>query len=149
MTVEIYTDGACSGNPGKGGAAAILLFNGHEKKVSQGYKKTTNNRMELRGAILGLQTLTRKVDCKIYTDSEYVQKGISMWINGWKARNWKTKAGQDVKNKDLWILLDSECQKHNCEFQWVKAHAGNKYNEMVDQLAVNAMYKTLKDDKVE
>lgn len=129
--VEIYTDGACSGNPGPGGFAAVLLWGGEQREVVGGERFTTNNKMEILAAINGLKALTRTdVKIKLYTDSLYLQKGITEWIEGWKKKNFK-----DVKNVELWKELDSISSKLNIEWYWVKAHAGNKYNEIADELA--------------
>lgn len=135
--LEIYTDGACSGNPGIGGYGAILIWGDNTKEVSGGEKLTTNNKMELMGAIQGLKSITNtEVKVKIYTDSTYVQKGMTEWIENWKRKNFK-----DVKNVELWKELDDLNSKLNIEWHWVKAHAGNKYNEMADALAKSEITK--------
>jgi ribonuclease HI len=134
-TVELYTDGACLGNPGPGGWAALLRFNGTEKELSGGDPGTTNNRMEMQAVIEGLKALSRPSTVTVYTDSQYVQKGITEWINGWKARGWKTAAKKPVKNVDLWLELDKTQERHSVTWQWVKGHAGHPENERVDDLA--------------
>lgn len=133
--VEIFTDGACKGNPGKGGWGALLVANGREKELFGGENDTTNNRMELRAVIEALLILKRPCDVVVYTDSQYVQKGISEWIHGWKARNWRTAAKEPVKNADLWQALDAAQANHTIEWRWVKGHAGHPGNERADQLA--------------
>lgn len=141
MSVEIYTDGACSGNPGPGGWGAILRWNGHEKELSGGAEETTNNRMELMAAIVSLETLTRPAQVVLTTDSVYVKDGITKWLEGWKARGWKTAAKKPVKNQDLWERLDSAVQRHDITWKWVKGHAGHPDNERADQLAFAAIPK--------
>jgi len=133
--VEIYTDGACSGNPGPGGWGAILRWRGEEREIWGGEPDTTNNRMELTAAIKALETLNRQVSVILYTDSKYVKDGITTWIIGWKARNWKTAAKKAVKNVDLWQALDDAVSKHDVEWRWVKGHAGHPENERADELA--------------
>ena len=134
-TVELYTDGACLGNPGPGGWAALLRFNGTEKELSGCDPDTTNNRMEMQAVIEGLKALSRPSTVTVYTDSQYVQKGITEWINGWKAKGWKTAAKKPVKNVDLWLELDKTQERHSVTWQWVKGHAGHPENERVDDLA--------------
>lgn len=133
--IEIYTDGACKGNPGVGGWGAWLKFNAHEKSISGGENNTTNNRMELTAVIRALEALKRSSKVKIYTDSVYVQKGMTEWIAGWKAKNWRTASKKPVKNDDLWQTLDQLAQQHQIEWCWVKGHAGNAGNERADMLA--------------
>lgn len=133
--VEIYADGACKGNPGPGGWGAILMFADKEKPLYGGETLTTNNRMELTAVIRALEALKRPCDIKIYTDSSYVQKGITEWVHNWKLRNWRTADKKPVKNDDLWKRLDSLVQTHNIEWIWVKGHAGNIGNERADALA--------------
>ncbi len=133
--VEIYTDGACSGNPGPGGYAAILKFGESYKEISQGYRHTTNNRMEMMAVIKALEALKKPSQVKIYTDSKYVMDGITKWIDGWKAKGWKTAAKKPVKNKELWQEIDAVVNKHSVEFIWVKGHAGHEGNERADELA--------------
>ncbi len=133
--VEIYADGACKGNPGPGGWGAWLTYEGKEKTLSGGEPLTTNNRMELTAVIRALEALKKPCTVKIYTDSSYVQKGISEWIVGWKARNWRTADKKPVKNEDLWKMLDNLAKQHQIEWIWVKGHAGNAGNERADALA--------------
>ncbi len=133
--VELYTDGACSGNPGPGGWGALLIWGKHRRELSGGEKATTNNRMELQAVIEGVRALKRRVPVTIYTDSVYVMKGITEWIHNWKARGWKTAAKQPVKNEDLWRQLDDVLQGHDVTWQWVKGHDGNPGNEAADALA--------------
>ena len=131
----MYTDGACRGNPGPGGWGVLLLSNGVEKELCGGVAETTNNRMELTAAIKGLQAIKRSCAVTIYTDSEYVQRGISEWLEQWKQRGWKTAAKKPLKNVDLWQQLDEEVGRHQVAWQWVKGHSGNPGNEKADQLA--------------
>lgn len=133
--VDIYTDGACSGNPGPGGWGAVLLAGRHEKEIWGGEAQTTNNRMELMAVIQALDHLKRPVKARVHTDSQYVQKGISEWIHGWKARGWKTAAKTPVKNADLWQELERAAQRHDVQWIWVRGHAGNAGNERADALA--------------
>lgn len=135
--VEIFTDGACSGNPGPGGWGVVLRWRGVEKELFGGEPETTNNRMELTAAIRGLEALKkqRRVTVRLYTDSEYVKKGITEWIGGWKARGWKTAAKAPVKNADLWQALDAARAAHDVTFHWVRGHAGHPENERADALA--------------
>jgi ribonuclease HI len=134
MTVEIYTDGACSGNPGPGGWGAVLKFEGQERELSGGESQTTNNRMELTAAIQALAALHRPCSVVLHTDSQYVHKGISQWILGWKRKGWRTTTGP-VKNIDLWQELDRLNQHHQVEWRWVKGHNGHPENERADALA--------------
>lgn len=134
-SVEIFTDGACKGNPGPGGWGAILLASGKEKEMFGGELKTTNNRMELKAVIEALQALKRPCEVIVHTDSQYVQKGISEWIHGWKTRGWKTAAKEPVKNADLWQALDAAQAQHRIQWRWVKGHAGHPGNERADELA--------------
>ena len=137
MKLKIYTDGACSGNPGKGGWAAIILDKETIKlNISGNEKNTTNNRMELMAPIMALKKIKKKSEIIIFTDSKYVKEGITDWIKKWKLNNWKGSNKKSVKNKDLWIKLDNACLKHKVTWKWVKAHAGNKYNNLADELAV-------------
>lgn len=133
--IDIYTDGACSGNPGPGGWGALLRTEGHEKEIWGGELATTNNRMELLAVIRALELLKRPVRARVHTDSQYVQKGISEWIHGWKARGWKTAAKAPVKNVDLWQALDKVASSHQIDWIWVKGHAGHPENERADALA--------------
>ena len=138
-TVEIYTDGACRGNPGPGGWAALLRVGAHEKVLSGATEKTTNNRMELMAAIEGLAALTQPSAAVLTTDSQYVRKGITQWIAGWKRNGWKTSARKPVKNQDLWQRLDEVLEPHEVEWHWVKGHSGHVENERVDQAANDAI----------
>ena len=143
--VDIYTDGDCSGNPGPGGWGAILRSGTHEKEIWGGEPATTNNRMELLAVIRALNTLKRSVNVRVHTDSQYVQKGISEWIHGWKARGWKTAAKESVKNADLWRALDEARDRHQVKWLWVRGHSGHVENERADELArrgVDAVRKT-------
>jgi ribonuclease HI len=133
--VEIYSDGACRGNPGPGGWGAILRFNGVEKELFGGEAATTNNKMELTAVIRALEALKQPSKVRVYTDSQYVQKGIKEWIHGWKRNGWKTAAKEPVKNKELWMELDEIRKKHEIEWHWVKGHAGHPENERADALA--------------
>lgn len=133
--VEIFTDGACKGNPGRGGWGALLVAGGHKKEMFGGELNTTNNRMELKAVIEALTALKRPCEVIVHTDSQYVQKGISEWIHGWKARGWKTAAKEPVKNVDLWQALDAAQGKHQIQWRWVKGHAGHEGNERADALA--------------
>ena len=136
MKFKIYTDGACSGNPGKGGWAAIIIEGENQSNISGSENNTTNNRMELMAPIMALKKIKSKSEITIYTDSRYVKDGITEWIKKWKLNNWKSSNKKPVKNKDLWIKLDTLCQKHKVTWKWVKAHAENKMNNLVDELAV-------------
>ena len=133
--VEIYTDGACSGNPGPGGWGAILRYGDTEKELSGGEKETTNNRMEMMAAITSLESLTRPMHVDIYTDSTYVRDGITKWIHGWKKRGWRTADKKPVKNMELWERLEAAVERHEIEWHWVKGHAGHPENERADELA--------------
>lgn len=133
--VEIYTDGACRGNPGPGGWGASLRFNGQQKDLYGSAQKTTNNRMELMAVIQALESLTRSCTVKVYTDSKYVLDGMTKWLPGWKKRGWKTAAKKPVKNVDLWQRLDAAVQANEVSWQWVKGHSGNAGNEYADLLA--------------
>lgn len=139
MSIEIYTDGACSGNPGPGGWGAILRWNGHEKEMSGGEPETTNNRMEMMAVIQALEALKRPSTVDLYTDSKYVMQGVNEWLAGWKARGWKSASKKPVKNQDLWERIDSLIQKHQVKFHWVKGHAGHPENERADKLATSAI----------
>jgi ribonuclease HI len=133
--VVIYTDGACSGNPGPGGWGAVLISGGHRKDLWGGEPATTNNRMELMAAIQALEALKKSCEVEVHTDSKYVQDGISQWIHGWKARGWKTADKKPVKNEDLWRRLDAARGRHQVKWLWVKGHAGHELNEHADALA--------------
>ena len=134
-TVEVWTDGACSGNPGPGGWGAILSYKGKERELSGGEALTTNNRMELMGAIAALESLTRPCTVALHTDSQYLRQGITAWIHGWKKNGWKTADRKPVKNEELWKRLDAALKQHKIEWKWVKGHAGDEMNERADALA--------------
>jgi len=133
--VTAYTDGACKGNPGPGGWGVLLEYQGNRRELSGGERETTNNRMELTAAIKALETLTRPCHVRVYTDSQYVSKGISQWLPGWIRNNWRTASKSPVKNADLWQRLHTLQAKHRVEWHWVKGHSGNPGNERADQLA--------------
>jgi len=133
--VEIFTDGACRGNPGPGGWGALLRYNGREKSLHGGERDTTNNRMELMAAIRALESLTRPCKVHLTTDSQYVMKGITEWMANWKKRGWKTASRQPVKNVDLWQRLDAALEPHEVKWEWVRGHTGHPENELADQLA--------------
>ena len=135
VAVEMFTDGACSGNPGPGGWGAVLRWRGTEKELYGGEPHTTNNRMELMAVIAGLETLKRPCRVDVHTDSQYVQKGISEWLKRWKARGWKTAEGQPVKNEDLWRRLEEAAARHQVAWHWVRGHSGHPENERADGLA--------------
>jgi ribonuclease HI len=139
--VIIYTDGACSGNPGPGGWGALLRFGRHEKELSGGASETTSNRMELSAAVKALENLKRPCLVDFYTDSEYLRRGITEWVRRWKARGWKTSQKKPVKNQDLWKALDAVSKPHEITWHWVRGHAGNPDNERVDELARQAIPK--------
>ena len=139
--IIIYTDGACSGNPGAGGWGAILMFKEHEKKISGGSKETTNNQMEIKAVIEALKLIKKPSAIIINTDSKYVMDGITKWIKSWKKNGWLTADRKAVKNSELWQELDNEVSKHSIEWRWVKGHSGNKYNNIADELARNAIKK--------
>ncbi len=141
--VEIYTDGACSGNPGAGGWGALLRYNGHEKRLFGFSSLTTNNRMELLAAIRALEALNRPCRVRITTDSQYVKNGITQWVPGWKARGWRRARNKPVKNVDLWKRLDELCGRHKVSWNWVRGHAGHAENEIADKLATTAIKKGL------
>jgi len=143
--VDIFTDGACSGNPGPGGWGAILRYNGVEKELCGGEGATTNNRMELMAAIQALEALKRPMTVRLYTDSEYVKNGITQWIKGWKARGWLTADKKPVKNVDLWQRLDEAAQRHDIQFHWVRGHAGHPENERADELARRGLAEARED----
>ncbi len=139
--VIIYTDGACSGNPGKGGWGAILQYGDNIKEISGYSELTTNNKMELQAVIEALKLLKRRCDIELYTDSVYVKDGITKWIDNWKKNNWRTSKKDDVKNKELWVELDNLVNQHNINWNWVKGHADNEFNNRVDRLARNEIIK--------
>ena len=137
--VRIFTDGACSGNPGPGGCAAILTFGNHRKELSEGYRYTTNNRMELKAVIMGLSALKFKCDVEITTDSKYVMSAFEEgWLERWKSNGWRTKGRTQVQNIDLWKSLEEELSKHHWRFEWIKGHSGHSENTKCDFLAVKA-----------
>jgi ribonuclease HI len=141
--VVIYTDGACRGNPGPGGWAALLRYAHHEKIISGAEEHTTNNRMELLAAIKSLASLREPCAIEIHTDSQYVQKGITQWMHVWKKREWKKADNKPVKNADLWAKLDQETHRHTIKWYWVKGHSGHKENDLVDEIANSAIDKLL------
>lgn len=143
VRVVIYTDGACRGNPGPGGWAALLRYGKHEKQLNGAEPNTTNNRMELMAAIQALEALKRASQVDLYTDSQYVQKGITQWLDGWVARNWRTADKSAVKNADLWQRLQSAAKRHEVNWHWVRGHSGVDDNELVDQLANQAIDRML------
>ncbi|PKQ03132.1 MAG: ribonuclease HI [Alphaproteobacteria bacterium HGW-Alphaproteobacteria-11] len=138
-TVDIYTDGACSGNPGPGGWGALMIWNGHEKEISGGEAATTNNRMELMAAIMGLEALKRGTRVRIHTDSTYVKDGITKWIHNWKKNGWKNAAKQPVKNAELWKRLEAALESHEVSWHWVKGHSDHPENDRADALARQGM----------
>ncbi|WP_373777364.1 ribonuclease HI [Glaesserella sp.] len=144
--VEIFTDGSCLGNPGKGGIGILLRYKGKEKTVSNGYFLTTNNRMELRAVIEALSLLKEPCQVILHSDSQYVKNGIQQWIFSWKKNNWKTSSNKPVKNQDLWMLLDDSIKRHKMEWRWVKGHDGHRENEICDQLAKAAANSPTLDD---
>ena len=139
MTIEIFTDGACSGNPGPGGWGAILRTDGHEKELSGGEKATTNNRMEMMAVIEALKALKKPSAATIHTDSRYVMDGATKWLKGWKVKGWKTAGKDPVKNEDLWRALDEEMARHDLKWVWVRGHTGHADNERADALARGAI----------
>jgi len=140
MKFKIYTDGACSGNPGPGGWGAVIFDNdNNQTNISGKEKNTTNNRMEILAAIMALKKIKSNSQITIYTDSTYVKNGITEWMFNWKKNDWKTASKKPVKNKDLWIKLDKLCEKNKVSWKWVKGHAANKYNNLADQLATSAI----------
>ncbi len=144
-TIHIYSDGACKGNPGAGGWGALLVTDGHRKEICGGEADTTNNRMEMTAVIRALESLKRPSTVEVHTDSQYVQKGISEWMAGWKRRNWRTADGKPVKNQDLWLQLDSLSQLHRIKWKWVKGHAGHPENERADALANQGVLQAQQD----
>ena len=148
-SVTLYSDGACEGNPGPGGWAAILTYQDHVKEISGGTPATTNNRMELQAAVEGLRALKETCEVEFFTDSKYVQSGISEWLKDWKSRGWKTKDKKAVKNEELWRALDVESAKHRISWKWVKGHAGHDMNERCDLLARTEILKIRQQFKPE
>ena len=141
--VVIYTDGACSGNPGPGGWGAVLISGTHQRDICGGELATTNNRMELMAAIQALEALKRPCKVELHTDSQYLRTGITEWLPGWKAKGWKTAAKKPVKNEDLWKRLDEARKRHDVDWRWVKGHAGHELNERADGLARKGLKETL------
>ena len=141
--VDAYTDGACKGNPGPGGWGVLLVYGAHKKELFGGSASTTNNRMELQAVIEALKGMKRASRLRIHTDSQYVHKGISEWIIGWKRKGWKTADGKPVKNQDLWMELDALSASHEIQWYWVKGHAGHPGNEAADQLANAGVLKVM------
>lgn len=137
-SIQLFTDGSCLGNPGPGGYGALLIYNGHQKELANGFKLTTNNRMELMAVIEGLKVLKEPCKVTLTTDSNYVKDGITKWIFNWKKNGWKTASKQPVKNVDLWQALDTEVARHQIDWHWVKGHSGHPENERVDDLAREA-----------
>lgn len=137
--VEIFTDGACKGNPGPGGWGAVLRYKGNQKNLNGAEPDTTNNRMELTAALMALNSLKRPCKVALTTDSEYLRKGITEWIHGWKQKGWRTASKQPVKNADLWQALDEAVKRHEIKWHWVKGHSGHPENELADQLANQAI----------
>ncbi len=137
--VEIFTDGACSGNPGPGGWGAVLRYGESEKEISGGEAMTTNNRMEMMAAIMALESLKRPVKARLVTDSRYLKDGLTKWIKGWKAKGWKTADGKPVKNIDLWQRLEAAIGRHEVRLEWVRGHDGHPENERADRLACSAI----------
>jgi len=147
--IVIYTDGACSGNPGFGGFGAILRFGAKEKKIQGAHKNTTNNQMEMMAVIRALESLTEPCEVEIYTDSQYVKNGITSWIHNWLKNNWRNAQKKPVKNKALWQRMLAALNKHIVSWHWVKGHAGNEYNEKADKLATGAIDKLRKGEIAE
>ncbi|WP_115332522.1 ribonuclease HI [Legionella busanensis] len=144
MTVEIFTDGACKGNPGPGGWGALLRFNGQEKKIYGGETLTTNNRMELTAAIKALQALKRPCTVELYTDSQYLRQGMTTWLMGWKKNGWRNSKKEPVKNADLWQQLDELANQHKINWHWVRGHNGHYENELADALANQGILEAVK-----
>ena len=144
--IALFTDGSCLGNPGPGGYGIVLRYRQHEKQLSGGFRLTTNNRMELLAAIVGLETLKEPCHVDLTTDSQYVRQGITSWIHNWKKRGWKTASKQPVKNADLWQRVDLAAARHDVAWHWVKGHAGHRENELCDQLARSAAENPTQDD---
>jgi len=143
--VQIFTDGACKGNPGIGGWGALMQYGGQTRRLSGGAKLTTNNRMELLAVIRALEALTRPCKVQVHTDSKYVQKGISEWIHSWKKQDWRTSSRKQVKNNDLWKQLDQLVQQHQIEWFWVRGHSGHDGNEQADKLANQGVESVVKE----
>ncbi len=139
--VEIFTDGSCLGNPGRGGYGIVMRYKEHEKQIAKGFIMTTNNRMEMMAAIMALESLKRPVKAVLSTDSSYLKNGITKWLPGWKAKNWRTADNKPVKNVDLWQRLEKAIERHEVKWKWVKGHAGHAENERVDALARQGVKK--------
>ncbi len=145
--VVIYTDGSCLGNPGPGGYGIVMIYGKHRKELAQGYKLTTNNRMELLAAAVALETLKHPCTVDLWTDSQYVRQGIMQWLEGWKKNNWRTSARKAVKNVDLWQRLDAAQARHKVAWHWVKGHSGHPENDRCDELArAEATYNPIHED---
>lgn len=142
--VDLYTDGACKGNPGPGGWGVLMRFGAHEKELYGGEAQTTNNRMEMRAVIEGLNALTRSCQVRIFTDSQYVKNGIESWLAAWKTKGWKTAAGKPVANQDLWLALDAARSRHRIDWHWVRGHSGHPENERADGLANRGVEQVLR-----
>ena len=142
--VELYTDGACRGNPGPGGWGVVMRYNGHERHLSGAAGQTTNNRMELQAAIEGLTELTRPCEVRLITDSRYLKDGITLWLERWRRNQWRTAAKKPVKNIDLWQALQKQVERHRIEWRWVRGHTGDPGNELADKLANRAIDQWLK-----
>lgn len=141
--VVVFTDGACTGNPGPGGYGVILQYGEHRRELSGGFRRTTNNRMELTAPIRALEALKRPSEVHLYTDSTYVRNGIMKWVAGWSRNGWQTSAKQPVKNVDLWQQLSALCEKHQVQWFWVKGHAGDEFNERADRLAARGLEESV------
>lgn len=144
--IDIFTDGSCLGNPGRGGIGIVLRYQQHQKQIAVGYQLTTNNRMELQAAITALNALKQPCAVTLYSDSQYLRKGITEWIHTWKRNQWQTSQKKPVKNQDLWIALDQAMQRHQIQWQWVKGHAGHAENELCDTLARTAAANPTEQD---
>lgn len=142
--VELYTDGACRGNPGPGGWGVVMRYNGHERHLSGAVEQTTNNRMELQAALSGLTELTRPCEVVLVTDSKYLKDGVTLWLSRWQRNRWRTAAKKPVKNVDLWQALQAQVERHRIQWRWVRGHAGDPGNELADQLANRAIDQWLK-----
>nr|UOZ96333.1 Ribonuclease H [Cupriavidus sp.] len=142
--VDLYTDGSCKGNPGPGGWGVLMRFGAHEKELYGGEAQTTNNRMEMRAVIEGLNALNRSCQVRIFTDSQYVKNGIESWLSVWKAKGWKTAAGKPVANQDLWVAMDAARSRHQIDWHWVRGHAGHPENERADGLANRGVEQVLR-----